>query len=73
MSIVHSWVRSQERNVVIGGSPFSGSSFQAACETAAIGLAVQAGRLRSGGSTPWVRSIAVTNSRKTTGSSSVTK
>ena len=51
---MHSWVRSQERNVVIGGSPFSGSSFQAASETAAIGLAVQAGRLRSGGSTPWV-------------------
>ena len=59
--------------MVIGGSPDSGRSFQAASQTRASGAAVQAGRLRSGGSTPWVSSIAVTNSRKTTGSPSVTK
>ena len=73
MSIVHSWVRIQARKVLIGGSPFSGRSFQAASQTRASGAAVQAGRLRSGGSTPCVSSIAVTNSRKTTRSPSVRK
>jgi hypothetical protein len=68
-----SWVSSQERKLVIGGSPGSGSSFQAASQMRAIGAAVQAGRLRSGGSTPWVRSSSVTNWRKTTGLPSVTK
>ena len=72
MSIVHSWVSIHERNLVIGGSPGRGS-FQPPRQTRPSGAAVQAGMLRPGGSTPCVSSIAVTNSRKTTGPPSVTK
>ena len=72
-AIVHSCEESQSASRVSGGSPPRRRIRHTPSEPAATAAASGAGTDRVGGSTPWVRSSSEMNSRKTTGSPSVTK
>ena len=73
MSIVHSSADSQTASRVRGGVESRPSAPQSPSVTLARGFATATGTLLSGISTPAVPMSSVMNSRKTTGSPSVTK